>query len=143
MNTYEKIDDILKKQKRSRRWLAQQLQIPPTTLQSMFSRKSTLDIELLKRIADVLKVSFAELLPGDLAVKYDEYESVADDVREALMAYAASPQEYEDVKNMKISDIQTKLLLEEIKKNRLEKINASLTSLTMTANKKQWSGWKS
>ena len=63
MDVYEKIDSILEKKNISRRKLAILAGIPPTTLQSAFSRKTTnLSLESIEKIAKVLEVSPFELI---------------------------------------------------------------------------------
>lgn len=77
MDIYDKIDELLSKNKISRRKLAIDLGIPPSTLQSMMARKSGLSTELLKQIADKFNLQvqyFYEtekiIIPGRLKIIY-------------------------------------------------------------------------
>lgn len=85
MDIYDRIDDILKEKNLSRRKLAIMAGIPPTTLQSAFSRKTVnLPVDTIKRIADALGVpvsdlagwSFFDELHPDMANEVNLYEQV-------------------------------------------------------------------
>ena len=65
MDIYNKLDDILKNRGMSRRQLANDAGIPPTTLQSVFARKKNMTIEMLLNIAKVLNVDIITLLGKD------------------------------------------------------------------------------
>lgn len=67
METYETIDRELEKRGMSRRKLALAIGIPPSTFQSMMERKRGMTVELLKKIADALGMSFYSLADFDMA----------------------------------------------------------------------------
>ena len=57
---YEKIDEILKERHMSRRKLAIEAGISPSTFQTAFSRKSQMSFETLKKILNVLEISMED-----------------------------------------------------------------------------------
>lgn len=62
MDMYDRIDELLKEKNISRRKLAIMAGVPPTTLQSAFSRKTVnLSHDTIKKIADALGVPVADL----------------------------------------------------------------------------------
>lgn len=66
MNVYDKIDKLLEQKNLSRRRLAILADIPPTTLQSAFSRKTVnLSLDTIKKIADVLEVTPYDLMGAE------------------------------------------------------------------------------
>lgn len=62
MAVYDKIDEFLAQKNMSRRQLAKAIDVPPTTLQSAFEKKSNLSIGRLKKICAFLNVQIDELL---------------------------------------------------------------------------------
>lgn len=59
---YNKIDELLAQKNISRRQLAKAIDVPPTTMQSAFEKKSNISIGRLKRICAFLNVRIDELL---------------------------------------------------------------------------------
>lgn len=57
MDIYENIDKELSKQGKSRRKLAIEAGIPPSTFQSMMERRRGLSVENLRKIAEVLNLN--------------------------------------------------------------------------------------
>lgn len=67
MNMYDRIDTLLKEKRINKRQLSLDLDIPYTTLVSMFKRKSTsVDIETIKKIANILDVDLDFLATGEI-----------------------------------------------------------------------------
>lgn len=64
MTVTERIDNLLKSRKMSRRQLAIAAGIPPSSLQSVMSRGRNMTIEMLLAISGVLDISAAYLLCG-------------------------------------------------------------------------------
>lgn len=74
MDTYDSIDSILEERHLSRRKLAQAIGLPPSTFQSMMSRKSGMTLEVLMKIVSYLQVSpdaFWKGLGKDAVLAYD------------------------------------------------------------------------
>lgn len=68
MNVYERIDSILKERHMSRRKLAELAGIPPTSLQSAFSREvDDISALMLRKIAAILGVTTDYLLGGTVS----------------------------------------------------------------------------
>lgn len=80
MDMYDRIDELLKEKNISRRKLAIMAGVPPTTLQSAFSRKTVnLSHDTIKKIADALGVPVADLAGWSY---FDElYPGMADEVK--------------------------------------------------------------
>lgn len=67
MDMYDRIDTLLKEKKINKRRLSMDLNIPYTTLVSMFNRRSTsVDIETIKKIASYLGTDIDFLVFGDI-----------------------------------------------------------------------------
>ena len=62
---YNKIDDLLAQKNMSRRQLAKAIDVPPTTLQSAFEKKSNISIERLKKILAVLDARYEDVYPPE------------------------------------------------------------------------------
>ena len=62
---YNKIDDLLAQKNMSRRQLANAIDVPPTTLQSAFEKKSNISIERLKKILAVLDARYEDVYPPE------------------------------------------------------------------------------
>lgn len=62
MTVYERIDKILDLRKMSRRQLAKAIDIPPSTLQSMFARNKSMPLDIAENIANALEISFQQLV---------------------------------------------------------------------------------
>lgn len=84
MDIYDKIDRILEQKNLSRRKLAIIAKIPPTTLQSAFSRKTeNLPFDTIKRIAEVLEVTPFDLIGAsywDITIGKEELEKMHNDL---------------------------------------------------------------
>lgn len=65
MDVYESIDRELERQGKSRRKLALDAKIPPSTFQSMMERKRGMSIETLQKLADALHVFWLDLYPEE------------------------------------------------------------------------------
>ena len=59
---YDKIESILAQKNMSRRQLAKAIDVPPTTLQSAFEKKSNISVGRLKKICAFLNVRIDEVL---------------------------------------------------------------------------------
>ncbi|MGN0525189.1 helix-turn-helix domain-containing protein [Eubacterium sp.] len=77
MDIYDKIDALIKENNLSRRKLAIDIDLAPSTFQSIMSRKSGISTELLKRIAHRFGISVQKLyetenviIPGRLKIIY-------------------------------------------------------------------------
>lgn len=71
---YNKIDELLNQKNMSRRQLAKEIGVAPSTLQSAFEAKSKLSIERLKKILAVLDAKYEDIYPPDLlgdAIKHN------------------------------------------------------------------------
>ena len=80
MDVYDRIDKVLEKKHISRRKLALLAGVPPTTLQSAFSRKTEkLSFDTIKKIADALGVPVADL--AGWSAFDDQYPHLADEVK--------------------------------------------------------------
>lgn len=67
MDMYDRIEQILDEERISKRKLSIDLEIPYTTLVSMFNRRSlSVDIETIKKIAHYLNVDLDFLIAGDI-----------------------------------------------------------------------------
>lgn len=106
MDIYENIDKELSKQGKSRRKLAIEAGIPPSTFQSMMERRRGLSVENLRKIAEVLNLKWYDLLEG--FEKKDIEEKVLDEMKYELGTIT--------VRNGKIIEIPYEELLEEVKK---------------------------
>lgn len=106
MDIYENIDKELSKQGKSRRKLAIEAGIPPSTFQSMMERRRGLSVENLRKIAEVLNLKWYDLLEG--FEKKDIEEKVLDEMKYELGTIT--------VRNGKIIEIPYEELLEEAKK---------------------------
>jgi DNA-binding Xre family transcriptional regulator len=62
MNAYQKIDNILRERGMSRRKLALESGIPPSTFQSMMERQRGLTIESVYKISCTLKMQPKDLI---------------------------------------------------------------------------------
>lgn len=65
MNPTERIDALLAERGMSRRQLAMQANIPPSSFQSAMSRGKNMTIEMLQSVADALDVPIEALLPEE------------------------------------------------------------------------------
>lgn len=83
MNIAENIDSILLEKKWSRRKLAQEAGIPPSTLQSAMERNKDYSIVTLQKISEVLNVSILELMGYKSQSDFENY--VHGQVRNAEM----------------------------------------------------------
>ena len=61
MDVYDRIDERLKEQHMSRRKLAMQIGVPPSTFQSMMERKKGLTFDMLGEIVEALNTSLYSL----------------------------------------------------------------------------------
>lgn len=75
MNIYDRIDEILKEKRMSRRQLAQLAGIPESSLAAAFARKSKMSMERLAKIAHALHVSPEELNPAINVMDDLKYDS--------------------------------------------------------------------
>lgn len=64
MTTVDKINSILQERNMSRRQLAKQAGIPPSSLQSAMERGKNISVDMLTKIAAALNISLSELLPS-------------------------------------------------------------------------------
>lgn len=106
MDIYENIDRELAKQGKSRRKLAIEAGIPPSTFQSMMERRRGLSVENLRKIADVLNLKWYDLLEG--FEKKDIEEKVLDEMKWELGTIT--------VRDGKIQEIPYEELLTEAQK---------------------------
>lgn len=83
----------------------------------------------LQKIATALDVSVIELMTGELQAKYDDLEDLSDTVKQDMIDNAESPEEYEAAIKTKRSDIQTKMLLDNIQKEKRHKLNSAFYQL--------------
>lgn len=85
MDIYSNIDKLLEQKKLSRRKLAMLAEIPPTTLQSAFSRKTeNLSFDTIKRIANVLEVTPFDLMGAaywDMIMGKETIEKIGNDLK--------------------------------------------------------------
>lgn len=65
MDVYDRIDKILAEKSMSRRKLAQQIGIAPSTFQSMMARKRGMTFETLMKITEQLKISSNDFYSSD------------------------------------------------------------------------------
>ena len=66
MDIYSRIDELLRERNLSRRQLAREIGIPPTSLQSAFTKKSkSLNLQSVKDIATALDVSIDYLIGNE------------------------------------------------------------------------------
>lgn len=81
MDVYGKIDSLLSENHMSRRELARQLKVAPSTFQSMMTRKRGLTFENAVKIAEVLGVSVDVLYYGSEIDR--DYEALCDILNDA------------------------------------------------------------
>lgn len=110
MNMYDRIEQILDEERISKRKLSIDLDIPYTTLVSMFKRRSlSVDIETIKKIAHYLGVDLDFLVDGDIyptATKYGtaikEFRLKANIKRVELSKLSGyTPQQIKDIEENK------------------------------------------
>lgn len=80
-HVYNKIDELLNQKNMSRRQLAKEIGVAPSTLQSAFEAKSKLSIERLKKILAVLDARYEDIYPSNLlgeAIKYNLFTGMID-----------------------------------------------------------------
>ena len=73
MTVCETIDYLLKKKHMSRRQLAIEAGIPPSTLQSALSRNKEISLDMLEKVAQALNVSVATLMPEKLVQEVADF----------------------------------------------------------------------
>ena len=105
MTPCERIDNILKSRNMSRRKLAIQAGIAPSSLQSAMERNGTLSLDMLFPISDILNVSVQFLAEG-------ADSSYASD--EELEEYEKSYSDYKPNKEKSIARIKITLALEKL-----------------------------
>lgn len=66
MDIYNRIDDILAEKKLSRRKLAQQIGVAPSTFQSMMSRKRGMSFDVLMKIVTYLQVPASDFYRDEI-----------------------------------------------------------------------------
>lgn len=104
MNVCEKIDKMLLDRGMSRRKLALNAGIPPTTFQSAMARGGNLSLDMLQKIADALGVKVTDLLALDPSSPKDK--KLLDEVnKQGLVDGAAIEKEFDiDQKNIPADD---------------------------------------
>ena len=65
-----------------------------------------------------MQVSPSELIPGEILASYDAFEVLASDIRDDMIRESATPDEWEEAVNTKVTDIQEGLVYEEQEKRR-------------------------
>ena len=87
MDVYDRIDAILAERHLSRRKFAQQIDLAPSTFQSMMSRKRGLTFDLLMKISEELQVSAKEFYGQEEPDR--DYELVCDTLESADLSIKA------------------------------------------------------
>lgn len=76
MDMYDRINDFLDKRKLRKSDLSKNLNIPYSTIASMFQRHSTgVDVEIIKKIADYLNTTVEYLVNGNEKYKIADNEN--------------------------------------------------------------------
>ena len=76
MDIYDRINEILKREKKSKRELSNILQMPYSSLNSLFQRRSTsVDVTTMKKIATYLNTTLEYLVTGNEEYFYLKPES--------------------------------------------------------------------
>ena len=75
MDIYDRINILLIEKKKNKRKMSIDLQMPYSTLSSLFIRRSTnVDIQIMKKIANYLGTTLEYLINGDEKYKYGKDE---------------------------------------------------------------------
>ena len=88
MDVYDRIDKILAEKSMSRRKLAQQIGIAPSTFQSMMARKRGMTFETFMKITEQLKISSNDFYNSDVPDR--EYEMICDCLNKAGLSIEAT-----------------------------------------------------
>lgn len=76
MDIYDRINEILKREKKSKRELSKVLEMPYSSLNSLFQRRSTsVDVTTMKKIATYLNTTLEYLVTGNEEYFYLKPES--------------------------------------------------------------------
>lgn len=78
MTTVDKINSILQDRNMSRRQLAKDAGIPPSSLQSAMERGKNISLDMLTKIAVALNVSLSDLLPSTEEAALQDWNTVSD-----------------------------------------------------------------
>lgn len=148
-----KLKALLRDRKMTIKQLAKQADIPVNTLYSITKRDSErVDVVILQRIAAILKVNWIDLVPEGSRFAYiaadtisgtglkienpEQYEDLAYQIKQEILSDAFTPEEYEEARKTKISDIQTDLLLGEVRRIRMQKISELFSKLNAEGQQK-------
>lgn len=88
MDVYDRIDTLLAERHLSRRKFAQQIDLAPSTFQSMMARKRGLTFDLLMKISEQLRVSANEFYCQEEPDR--EYEDLCNTLDEAGLSIEAT-----------------------------------------------------
>lgn len=136
MNLGEKIKEARKREGLSQIEAAKKSKISVNSLRLYESNQRQPRVETLQNIASALDVSVIELMTGEMQAQYDDLEDLADTVKQDMIDSAESPEEYEAAMKTKRSDIQTKMLLDNIQKEKIHKLNSSFLHLNEKGQQK-------
>lgn len=136
LNIGKKIKDIRKQRGFTQKDFAQLLRIPVTTYANYENGNRTPKTDMIEKIASALDVSVIELMTGEMQAQYYDLEDLADTVKQDMIDSAESPEEYEAAIKTKRSDIQIKMLLDNIQKEKIHKLNSSFLQLNEKGQQK-------
>ena len=118
MTVGERIKAARKKAGMTQKELADKLGIPYQGISQYERGIRNPKIATVKKIAEALQVSPSELIPGEILASYDAFEVLASDIRDDMIRESATPNEWEEAVNTKVTDIQEGLVYEEREKRR-------------------------
>lgn len=136
MNLGEKIKEARKREGLSQIEAAKKSKISVNSLRLYESNQRQPRVETLQNIASALDVSVIELMTGEMQAQYYDLEDLADTVKQDMIDSAESPEEYEAAIKTKRSDIQIKMLLDNIQKEKIHKLNSSFLQLNEKGQQK-------